>query len=663
MTSKSFLVSVIMPAYNREALISDAIESVLAQSHAELELILVDDASTDSTYEVMRQFQNLDDRITVQRNLHNSRNGSIEWEPRNDGLRAARGEFIAYLDSDNTWEPDFVLELLNELLRHPSAQLAHCDSRNFYSSKEQLQLVLSRDLRHLVFQDDESTIFSYSELQPELLGSSYYIDTNEILHRAAVFQRLGSLWTTIHPNRAEINSSQAIVCPYRRHNDLHLVERIIASFGKESILHLSKALTNFYYPGARPKLKNEMRLKKPFAKSLLSQDLNPGHFDRAYLQPAQAPRVIDVSVGEYRGIIEEEVLEIAEQCVREPAVGETLFRYGGTSRIGDLYLDLAQKYNHWFGDSLFTPYSFCPTTGCHDALFLAFSLSRILQPGRDQAIYRVPAYSFWSPVSASGLCGRPIVAQSFSEYLDQLYTESTHSRVGVIVINTPHNPTGDHLTPELALGFKDFAAKIGCLLVVDITYQSFCSEKHESLRILSGGNSVFCDSFAKSYGLPGLRFGCAFSRSEVLSAQLRSVKSGSSLLPSAFNQKLAWRVMNAATDLNDRIVSEVHARKELFYEHAQPFLGKDVLLTPNNPIPYEVLNVDAICEGRDETIDALADRIEKSIGIKLSTSSAMLPPNLRQRKTPCFLRFCIGKLRREEIPIFSEKLFSILSQQ
>ena len=100
------LVSVLLPTKDRAALVKDAVASVFAQSYTHLELVIVDDGSRDETVEVLRDF--LDDpRVTYVR--HEQSRGVAA--ARNTALGHASGDLIAYLDSDNTWKPDF-LELM-----------------------------------------------------------------------------------------------------------------------------------------------------------------------------------------------------------------------------------------------------------------------------------------------------------------------------------------------------------------------------------------------------------------------------------------------------------------------------------------------------------------------------------------------------------------------
>lgn len=94
-------VSIIMPSYNTGRFISETIESVLAQSYSNWELIIVDDCSTDDTDEVVGQYLT-DERIRYIKNKNNS-GAAVS---RNRALREAKGKWIAFLDSDDLWEPD-----------------------------------------------------------------------------------------------------------------------------------------------------------------------------------------------------------------------------------------------------------------------------------------------------------------------------------------------------------------------------------------------------------------------------------------------------------------------------------------------------------------------------------------------------------------------------
>ncbi len=106
------LVSVIMPSWNTSNFIAESIESVIDQTYENWELIIVDDCSTDNTDEVVAKFK--DKRI---RYFKNEKNSGAALS-RNRALREARGEWIAFLDSDDLWSPDKLEHQINFMNKH-----------------------------------------------------------------------------------------------------------------------------------------------------------------------------------------------------------------------------------------------------------------------------------------------------------------------------------------------------------------------------------------------------------------------------------------------------------------------------------------------------------------------------------------------------------------
>lgn len=94
------LVSVVMPVYNSERFLRQAIDSVLNQTYQNIELIAVDDCSTDNSLQLLTEYQKKDGRVCV---IKQERNSGVA-HARNRGIQLAKGEFIALLDSDDVWE-------------------------------------------------------------------------------------------------------------------------------------------------------------------------------------------------------------------------------------------------------------------------------------------------------------------------------------------------------------------------------------------------------------------------------------------------------------------------------------------------------------------------------------------------------------------------------
>jgi glycosyltransferase involved in cell wall biosynthesis len=120
------LVSVVLPTQNRADRLEGAIASVLAQTVADLELIVVDDASTDSTPELLMKASDADPRVRVIR-----RDRSEGPSPaRNTAIRQAAGEFLAFIDDDDRWHPEKTASQLEALAADTSLGAVTC----FYES-------------------------------------------------------------------------------------------------------------------------------------------------------------------------------------------------------------------------------------------------------------------------------------------------------------------------------------------------------------------------------------------------------------------------------------------------------------------------------------------------------------------------------------------------
>ncbi len=104
------LVTVIIPTHNRELMVREAVLSVIGQTYTALEILVVDDGSTDNTAAILARCG--DSRMRVIRQPHQGVSSA-----RNKGLGMARGSFIAFLDSDDLWEPDKVALQLSHMVR------------------------------------------------------------------------------------------------------------------------------------------------------------------------------------------------------------------------------------------------------------------------------------------------------------------------------------------------------------------------------------------------------------------------------------------------------------------------------------------------------------------------------------------------------------------
>jgi glycosyltransferase involved in cell wall biosynthesis len=117
------LISVVIPSYNYAALLREALNSVFAQTHKDLQVIVVDDGSTDDTSKVLDEFAGRIQPIRLGRSGLSA--------ARNRGIDAALGEFIAFLDSDDLWSPEKIEKHVNFAIAHPESAVTYTDASEF----------------------------------------------------------------------------------------------------------------------------------------------------------------------------------------------------------------------------------------------------------------------------------------------------------------------------------------------------------------------------------------------------------------------------------------------------------------------------------------------------------------------------------------------------
>lgn len=125
------LVSIITPIYNGERFVAQTIESVLAQTYTDWEMIIINDGSKDNSEKIVRQYTEQDSRIK----LYSQPNGGSA-AARNNGIRRAKGRYIALLDADDLWEPDF-LESQLALMRKHEALLVYSSYKRINEDGEE----------------------------------------------------------------------------------------------------------------------------------------------------------------------------------------------------------------------------------------------------------------------------------------------------------------------------------------------------------------------------------------------------------------------------------------------------------------------------------------------------------------------------------------------
>lgn len=121
-------ISIIIPVYNRESLLTETLESVILQSYRDWECILVDDKSTDGTYKIMEQYHNKDSRFKIYRRPPHLKKGANSC--RNFGFSQAKGTYVKWFDSDDIMLPQHLERAYLKLVEH-QLDFVITDSINF----------------------------------------------------------------------------------------------------------------------------------------------------------------------------------------------------------------------------------------------------------------------------------------------------------------------------------------------------------------------------------------------------------------------------------------------------------------------------------------------------------------------------------------------------
>ena len=167
-------VSTIIPVFNRPAMLVEAVESVLNQTYPELEIIIVDDGSTDETWTICQKLALHDERVRIRRRDHVGKPGLV----REAGRALARGHYVQYLDSDDLLLPDRFSKMVDLLENGEAADLGYSFTRRYPVGKSPRSLPAGR------------TGESFTRIFPEILAERPWF-TASVLYRREICDRAG----------------------------------------------------------------------------------------------------------------------------------------------------------------------------------------------------------------------------------------------------------------------------------------------------------------------------------------------------------------------------------------------------------------------------------------------------------------------------------------
>ena len=172
-------ISVIVPIFNVEKYLHQCVDSILYQKYRNFEVILVDDGSTDTCPQICDEYREKDERVIV---IHKKNGGSSD--ARNEGIRRSTGEYIMFLDSDDYWESDSVLEKIIERISLTEAEVMNFSYYDYYENTKERK-------KHFANTESMSLSRKSKEQQLEYItDKGVYIASvwNKVIKREVIFK-------------------------------------------------------------------------------------------------------------------------------------------------------------------------------------------------------------------------------------------------------------------------------------------------------------------------------------------------------------------------------------------------------------------------------------------------------------------------------------------
>lgn len=264
------LISVILPIYNVELYLKECIESVISQSYKNLEIILVDDGSTDQSPYICDEYVKIDNRIKV---IHKE-NGGLS-DARNVGIQASSGSYIALVDSDDLIAQNFIEELYEGCIKS-NAMIAACAYSKFSNEDEivcsnnldNVQVISGRELIKQIYlgQAGEFGFVAWNKLyRRDLFDSIQYpfgriyedtfttyklfLNSNQIalLNKSLYFYRIRpesimSTMVSLKKIKDGVDADASVVKYFQENQDYEILPYVSSYFCKQAVLTYFKMI-------------------------------------------------------------------------------------------------------------------------------------------------------------------------------------------------------------------------------------------------------------------------------------------------------------------------------------------------------------------------------------------------------------------------------------
>lgn len=248
------LVSVIIPNYNSLKFIKETLDSVFNQTHKNIEIIVVDDGSTDGSFEFISNLESENLRL-----LKNRKKGACS--ARNHGLHLAKGEYIQFLDADDVLDDDKI-RVQVDLLENTDSKVAVCSTKHFYNNINE-GIITDRPFMYTTDKPEEFLLklFGGDGKHHNMVAQHAWLTPKKVINRAGFWDENllkdqdGEYFCRIVMASQGVCFAENVLCYYRKHRRLgsvssgkskkHLQSQLMSQNSKAQQLNRAKNTTAF----------------------------------------------------------------------------------------------------------------------------------------------------------------------------------------------------------------------------------------------------------------------------------------------------------------------------------------------------------------------------------------------------------------------------------
>jgi arginine:pyruvate transaminase len=308
--------------------------------------------------------------------------------------------------------------------------------------------------------------------------------------------------------------------------------------------------------------------------------------------------------------------------------------YAGTRGERDTNQAMAEHLGQLLGRPEINEQHIVPYDGGHNAIngIMRACVAPLGSPQdeRQYVLLPTPCYPYFSTIMTQHSGALTYVAYSAEDMVQGIET-LINPHIGVVLINTPHNPTGYALTPEQVQRINRAVAPYDCVLAVDMVYALNALEPQaiQTLGGLDPARTIYIDSFSKKFGLPGFRLGFAMCTNLELIEALRMMKAAESVSASNVKLLLAAHLLQQHMALAEATATEIRRRYYAFREAIAGIeeYGVEVPpLTGNANAFYLPLFLDRLLARTGLSADAFVTLCYERYQLEVVPGTRMYPP-------------------------------------